>query len=514
MLASSLRALVWTLAIAAISVFVAITTTRLTYPLELDYIEGAVMDHVVRLANGQPIYVEPSLEFVPLAYMPLFPALASLLARVFGPALWEPRLVLLLSALGIAALTFGIVRKETGRWTFAAAAAGIYLGGLGIAGGHYDVARPDSLMLFLSLGGLAVLRFTTTARGAVLAGLLLTLGFFTKQHAVWFALAGLLHVVWNDRARLWPFAAALLLGCGGGYLLLSAWLGPWFSFYTWDVPSHWSHVSEGRLQRYLGERLVGQTGPLLLAVLAAAFVVDRPWRGRSGVWCAMGLGGLATGLMATLDPGAFKHTFLGTLLALAVLGPVLLQRLAARAAERELLPAPRAQALACVVLALQFLPLVYEPGTQLPRAGAVQAHEAFVSRLAAIPGQVLVLRHGFWTWQAGKGMGFHHLPLSDIERAHGNRLERTDPDYLARLFEPLRSGEHRPTLVTDLPLEHEGSLYAQLAPFYRLAGRLDEPLSATLLPVTGAQTTPVYIYAPRDVGVADASAPRPESEDR
>src|SRR6185295_15046492 len=89
----AVRSLVWTMSLAAIGAFLYLGARRLFYPLELDYIEGVMMDHVVRLAQGRPIYVEPSLQFVTLAYMPGFATVTSFLARVFGPAFWEPRLV-------------------------------------------------------------------------------------------------------------------------------------------------------------------------------------------------------------------------------------------------------------------------------------------------------------------------------------------------------------------------------------------------------------------------------------
>ncbi len=508
-LARALRAVLWLLSLAGIGSFLFVTLRRIGYPLELDYIEGVILDHVVRLSEGKPIYVEPSLEFIPLAYMPLFTTVSSWLARAFGPDFWQPRLVLLLSSLGVAALAFLVVRRETRSTTHALAGAAIYLFGLGIAGGHYDVARPDSFMLFLAMAGLTVLRLTTSARGAAAAGLLLATAFFAKQHAAWLALAALAHVAVNDRKRLLPFAVAVVGGCAGGYALLSAWLGPWFTFYTWDVPTGWSQVSPGRLQTYLGDRLVGTMGPLAFAAVLSLFVLERPWHGPAGLWTWTGLGALCTGVMATLDPGSFQHTFIPTIVALAVAGPIFVDRLSRRMADTGFLPPARAEALGTLLLCLQFLPLVYDVGEQAPRPRAREAREAFVRRLREIPGPVLVLYHGFYGWLAGKGTTFHHLALVDLVRAKGNRMLREDPRCFDRLLDPLRAGPGRPTIVTDYPLDGSGPLFASLAPSYELVDNLGW-LSDVLEPVTGAANAPTWIYRPREPGPVPAPPDGPK----
>src|SRR4029077_19493538 len=91
---------------------------------------------------------------------------------------------------------------------------------------------PDALMLLLSLGGLAVLRFTSDRRGALIASAMLVVAFFTKQHAVWFGFAALAHLWTNDRKRFAPFAGVWVAGCAVGYLVLSLWLRAGVSFFT------------------------------------------------------------------------------------------------------------------------------------------------------------------------------------------------------------------------------------------------------------------------------------------
>lgn len=504
MMTRALRLLVWALAVLAAGAFLALAARRMVYPLELDCIEGVMMDHVVRLSAGQPIYVEPSLRFIPLAYMPLFATLSALLAHAFGPHFWEPRLLSLAGALGTAALVVRILRAETRSWTVAAAGAGIYLMGFGVTGSCYDVARPDSLMLFLALSGLTVLRFTSGTRGALAAALLLTLAFFTKQHAAWFALAAAAHLALNDRRRFPPFTLAMALGAGGGFALLTLWLGPWFPFFTLQVPAGWSQVSPARMLAYLGHGVLGRlalmSGPALLSLT----LPDRPWRGPAGLWMFAGLAALGTGLMATLDPSAYRHVLMPTLVVAAVLGPLSIVRVMRALGG----PASATGAVALALLALQFAPLLYSIRGHLPHARAREAHGALERLVAASPGDVLMPYHGFYAWSARKPASLHIIALDDILRARGNRLLARDPAFFDRMFEPLRHGPDRPAIVTDVPLVRSGRLWASLAGSYRLADSLGW-ISEPLRPVSGNRFTPTYLYLPREDAGPPGAAPAP-----
>jgi hypothetical protein len=511
MLTRLVRAALWACSLASVLVFVALVLLRLRYPLELDYIEGVMMDHLVRLAQGRPIYVEPTLEFVTLAYMPLFATVASFLARLFGPELWQPRLISFVSMLGIATLVIAVLRAETRSWTLGVAGAGALLASYGVTGGHYDVGRPDSMMLLLSLSGLAVLRFTTDVRGALIAAALLTAGFFTKQHSVWFSIAGLVHLAVNDRRRLAPFAVAIVAGCAGGFALLSLWLGPWFPYFTWEVPSHWSQISKVRILNYAGGGLLGLFSLLSVPSFLSLGLPERPWRGRSGIWAFGGLAGIAAGLMATLDPDAFRHVMNPTVVAFSVLGPLSLWRLG-RAIDP---PAPGraggAELAVCLVLVLQFVPLQYTARGQLPHPRAREALAELTERIRRHPGRVLMFYHGYYTWHAGKGTFFQQIALDDIIRARGNALLRRDPDFVRRMLEPLRSGPDRPMIITDIALERSGiesqPYWEEIARGYRLADSLGE-ISAALNPVNGNHWTPQYVYLPVEPGAAPA-APAP-----
>ncbi len=495
-------ALVWVLAAVATGLYLRLALSHLRYPAEMDYIEGVMMDHVVRLLHGQPLYVKPSIDFITLAYMPGWTVVTAAFAKVLGPGFLAGRLVSFLASLAIGALVAVILRRETRSWTFAAAGVGLYYMGYGAAGGgHYDVARPDSLMLALSLGALALLRFREGAAAAAASALLLAAAFFTKQHAIWFGLATVVHVALNDRRRLVPFAGTWLAACAGGYALLAWSLGPWFAFYTWNLPAHWSHVAPIRIERYVGGGLLGMLGGLTVPALLSLMLPEPPWRGRSGVWAWLGLAALGTGLLATLDPSAWRHVFIPSMMAMAVLGPLSIWRLWRVLGDAAPAVAARALGVACVLIVLQFVPLIYNLHVEKPHPGVRAAREALLGEIRAIPGRVIVVEHGYYATLAGKGAGLQQIAIGDLERSEGCALFRRDPHYLDRLMDPLRRGPGRPTLITDEPLAEIDPLWATVAPGYRLARDLGE-LTAPLRTFAGHALAPRYVDRPVEPAAA------------
>ncbi|MEO5989058.1 MAG: hypothetical protein ABIU54_08225 [Candidatus Eisenbacteria bacterium] len=496
MLARLMRLGLMGLAVAGGLLFVALGLIHMRYPVEMDFIEGAMMDQIARLARGEAMYVAPTAQYVPLAYMPLYSAVVALIGRCFGVDFWTGRLVSYLSTLGVASMIGYNVGREARDRGWGVIAGGIYLMGYGVAaGGHFDAIRPDSLMLFLALAGLTILRWRDGVGSAMFAAAIMVLSFFTKQHGMWFLFVAMTHLVINDRRRLLPFAAVAIVGCAGGYGLLSLWLGPWFNFYTWNIPSHWSQLSSLRIKAYIGDGLLGHLGPLMVPTLLALGVGEPPWKGRAGVWTWVLVGGLGTGLLATLDPHAWRHVFMPTFMTLCIAGPIALSRMESEFIRLSPSAGARASVAISLLLAGQFIPLIYSIGLERGHRNAAEARAQFVQLLRELPGPVWVPTHGFYASLAGKAPGMQFIAIDDIERAPGNSLLLRDPKFLDRMVEELRSGPDRPFIVADGPLEKVGPIWGRIAEGYRVIREIPE-WSEGLAGITGHRTRPDRIYAP------------------
>jgi len=513
------RFTLWAVSLGSIAAFLVLSLIRLGSPIELGNGEGMMLDNAIRVASGQPLYVEPTLRFIPFVYMPLYPVLLAPLIKLMGPALWQGRLVDLLATLGFLGVVIAAIRRETGSWLPGVAAAGIFVMGHGLTRGGYDVVRPDPVMLFLAFAGLAILRFNGGARGAMLGGAVTALAFFAKQHGLLFAFGGLAYLLFHDRRRLLPYALAVAVVAGGGFLLLSNWLGPWFSFYVQEVPSRWSEFSRGRVRDYFADIVVGKFGALSIpTAIAIAMPAVTGRRGPEWIWYWTASAGMATGVLATLDPYAYYHVLMPTIAAFAVAGPVAMvaigRRLTADPAGAWPVPASGMHsgaipAATCLVLVLQFLPLSYPMRTLLPRPGAQATYEATIRKLHDLPGPILMPYHGYYATMAGKAMGMTILPLDDIIRAKGNSLLRRDPKYFERMFDSLRTGPDRPTIVSDTIFTKAGDaslhLWASLEKSYRRSGDMGD-LVERLRPLAGARNAPTYIFVPVEPPAGDSKA--------
>jgi len=83
---------------------------RVGHPYVLEWEEGAMVDQSLRILRGLPLYVAPSLDFVPQLYAPLYFYLGAGASFVFGEGFVALRAVSILASLGamafMAALAF------------------------------------------------------------------------------------------------------------------------------------------------------------------------------------------------------------------------------------------------------------------------------------------------------------------------------------------------------------------------------------------------------------------------
>ena len=193
---------------------------RWQYPFDIEWMEGGMLVHAWRLREGLGLYVEPSAEFVPYIYPPLYPWVLSLLGE---PDYSTARIVSLTATLLAAAAAAMAVRREGGSWGWGLGAAGLFISCYEDSGTFYDLVRNDALALCLGAWSLVLCR--SGGRRSVVAGGLLLFLAFTAKHNL--AALGLPILIWLGKHRSWRR--------GGLFALASA--GPAL---TWLAALQWS----------------------------------------------------------------------------------------------------------------------------------------------------------------------------------------------------------------------------------------------------------------------------------
>jgi hypothetical protein len=156
----------------------------LAFPYDLNYGEGYVLNDAVRLARGEPIYVDlQQFPMVRSPYPPLFPLLWSVLVPLAGPELWPGRALSVFSLAGTAGLVgWNAWRVQRGLWPVVAAVGLVAASPFVYQWAGY--ARVDLLALFFGVGGVVAAQWLRGWRGVVAAAVLCGLAVWTKQTTI------------------------------------------------------------------------------------------------------------------------------------------------------------------------------------------------------------------------------------------------------------------------------------------------------------------------------------------
>jgi hypothetical protein len=476
---------------------------RFSYPYDLEWMEGGMLCHALRLVDGQPIYAPPSLDFIPYLYTPLYPALIFVFGKVFGVGYMLARAISIVSYLAAVVLGYVFARREGGSRATAAAAMAIPCAAYVPTGAFYDLARPDSLFLGLVTVALLVGWWQRHEyRGGIVAALLLVAAFFTKQTTAPFMIAlGLAFLATAPRTAV---VYAVTLAAVGLPLLWWENRATHGWFWTYTSVLHRQH-SFFALRAFVAS-------PLRVLALLGPGVLVVPWalrRRRSpGLVYAtfIALVGVAASCLSYGTQWAYANAFMPAMMLPAIAIGAAAGRLVTDGKDARD-PTPRHRA--AVVFALIAASLLCAPGEildlfvklaprqwdahaetatgynplpQIPTARDRQLGDALIAKLRAGDGDVLIPFHPFYAHLAGKRTYLHRMGVMDIWRA-GMGAPRGLVEALA---------QHRFSLViADDKMDGNWAMWPGLLTSYKIVEQIEGPHV-----VTGAPTVPRYVLRP------------------
>ena len=227
-----LRAAIALVAVFFILLFCYTALRRLHYPFSYDQVEGSTVTSVWRIAHGSQIYVEPTPDFVPFLYAPLYFYIAAALGKMMEPGYAALRLLSTLATLGCLGVIFAFVYRETRRPLGALAAAGLYAACYHPLQAWFDVGRVDSLFVFLMLAAIYCTRYAPMP----LAVLLWLLAIQTKQGALPIAFF-VLCVEWRRRGRMVFGLLALGISTALTVHVINRATSGWYGYYLFGLGS-------------------------------------------------------------------------------------------------------------------------------------------------------------------------------------------------------------------------------------------------------------------------------------
>ncbi|HMQ14840.1 MAG TPA: hypothetical protein PKC49_02595 [Phycisphaerae bacterium] len=392
---------------------------RLSYPYELEWMEGLLVDHATRAAQGRPIYVAPSGEFIPLLYTPLHYYVAAWLTAAGLDGFRAGRWAGLIGLLGATAVATRLTSHCTQRPLVALTVPPLVAAAYFACDGYYDAGRSDGLLALCVAVCVAAMMLRNEWAALALYVAAATASVFVKQSVVVFHVLFLLSLL-ALRTRLVLIAGAAWAALTGGLALwLNQQTGGWFFFYAWETPAAIGMTFE-TVWRTVSDDLLGGFAPhtviLLLATAAWLMTARRASdaasgpRGRYGVLLFGTLSGLVTCAAGRAVEGGAQNVFIP----LAVLGAAFMPAALARAADA--LPGAVRRAvgwrLVLLLLALIIVRGIRDPRPFVPDAAARETWRQFQDTLARLgpPERLWVLNHGCALGR-GRSNGPHTIVL-------------------------------------------------------------------------------------------------------
>ena len=476
--ASILRCLALVGVLVNAGLFVWVTANRLTFPFDLEVLEGWVADCALRVLRGQPLYAEPSFSFIPMMYGPVHPYVLAGLMKLLGTGYWVGRLLSVVSSLATCFFVGAMVGRRGGRTLgvmFGLLVLGLY------APTEYwmDLIRVDSLQMALTAGALWMVDRSSSRKSIVAAGLLLTASAFTKPTTGLLLIGFPIIIMLRDRR--WRWDAVFSTWVPGVVILLMMCLltGGWYWDFQVVYPAR--HQLLWKRAWHVFVDLGVRQYPMLLlggiCVYASRRLRRASWI-RDPLLVSLLLVGPA-GMLACLKHGGWINSYLVALpLLIAVAG------MTAAHVQRT---GTLGQSAVSVAVLLQSLLWIHNPGQLIPQRGAYQT-VAQVRRALAGFQRPWFPQHGFVLSSRGGPIFCHEHGVRDLVR------HRIPSDEFVRFVRSFAE-----TGVDVIVSENRPGDHGLLTPFFAnfvLGSTID--VDALSHGWWGLPTDRLYVYVPRD----------------
>ena len=463
--------------------YLLVALSRMCYPFELEWMEGDMVMHTMRVVEGKQLYMRPSLDWVPFIYPPLYYYCAAGLTSVVGGGFLPLRLLSFAASLGCFVCIYKLVRLDTASSFAAFVATTLFAATFSASGAWFDIARVDSLFLFFLLAGFLLLRSGGT-KALLLAGLVFALSFLTKQTALSVFLPVLVWALVNDFRRGLVVVASFATAAGVSCLYINWQSDGWFWFYTFEVPSRHAWL-DGTWQFWSND--IWGALPVL-SVVVAAWLLFSLLRSRSRVvffYLALLVGALGTSWVSRLHRGGALNVLFPAYAAMAIGFGLAVARIG-RSTESSSLWKRGALPVVLLACIVQLWYLSYHVDQHIPTRNDRQAGERLLRTLRSIPGQILIPSHGYLAVVVGKEPSASGMAWGDVFGASPKKLRSALLQEWVRAFEKQKYSavilDH--AVPTGLPALGSMSEKAELI--------FEDP--DVFFTVTGARARPQFLY--------------------
>jgi len=258
-----------------------------------------------------------------------------------------------------------------------------------------------------------------------------------------------------------------------------------------------------RIRAFWQADLLGNVPLALIAALAALALLGNPFRrsaegSRSRFYWTFTAAMLAVSWWNRAAAGAHTNTLMPFMACLGILIGLMLG-LAKPTRARVLL-----QPIALLLVAAQFLILLYDPRTVLPSARDERAGRDLLALVRSYPGEVWIPAHSYYTALVGKATYVHWATITDtsgiwdtnLDVQHGGSNDPRRQIILDEIMAAVAEKRFDAIILDDIPKELQAYWDNLLAPTYRLERRAFAEADV-FWTVSGAPKRPDLVYVRR-----------------
>lgn len=487
------------LSLSILCIFLAsfVIISRINYPFELEWLEGSFVEHVRRVLLNQKLYVSPSIGFVPFGYTPLYFYISACVAKIFGLGFISLRVVSLISSIGCFLLIFLIVSRETGSKFPAIVSCGLFAASFRATGAIFDIARMDMLFLFLFLAALYLIKFTDSSKFYILAGVLVSLAFLTKQTALAMSWPLMLYCFLINRRRSILFIGTIAAIIGLSTLLLNYIHDGWYNYYVFDVPKQrWRDtIIKKRFLTfwYRDIFLVGIAFATSVFYLVSPLNLNKKSR---LFYLLVATGMIGASWLARLEHGAYENSLIPAYTAICILFGLGINELMKFVQVKFKNNRKLIEICVYSICLLQLGILKYNPILQIPNQGDLEAGKQLLNTISQIQGDVYMPFHSYLPTLVSKNSYAHGLAI-------GNILATKDGPVKTKMINEIRQAMREKkfsALILDTDSAWNMREYAVLREEINKSYMKNQSVFKSediFLPVTTKHSRPEYIYIPK-----------------
>ncbi len=453
---------------------------RLFYPYELYHEEGLAADHVQRILEGKKLFVEPSMDFIPFIYTPLYFYIAAFFSKIIGFSFIPLRLVSILAATGTAIIIFRWVQREGGNFLYAGFTAALFLAFYPAGLTFYDVGKPDMLFVFFSVTAFYAFHFGESRKAILFSAFLFLLAFLTKQSTLFFLTPFLIYVAFTNQKHKWSFIVGVLSSLIFSICILNLLTSGWFNFYIFKLPGNHPFRWES-LWMFWQYNILLKYSLLFFLCLALIFLLQTQKDGKR-FWF---YGFFFTGMVGCSWLSAIHNGDANVLIpantAMALLTGIALVKI------DKLIPKPEfswLRSLLLVCLIIQSADMFYNPRSLVPRKSDQLAADSFMNELKNTKGEIWFVYHGHYNYMLGKKMYANESSLLSLMEGDKKEWREKIMNEIQKTIDEKKFE----LIIMDLSwLEDELS-----ENYFR--EEISYSDASNFIPVCGWRTRPKYIY--------------------